>query len=110
MQIPGTLPTPAHFDIAWREELTRTVTVSGEIDINSEPELGAACATTGLLSIDLSRVSFMDCSGIRCLLVAEKRSASLHLISNAKVDRLLELTHLTGFFSQADGLASQHDA
>jgi anti-anti-sigma factor len=99
MQTLGSLPNPAPFDIGWRDDLTRTVTVSGEIDINSEGELGAASETTGPLIIDMRRVSFIDCSGIRCLLTAEKRSASLHLMSNAKVDRLLELTHLTGHFS-----------
>lgn len=99
MQTVGTLPNSAPFDIARRDELTRIVTVSGEIDINSEPELDAACATTGPLIIDMSRVSFIDCSGLRCLLIAEKQSTSLRLVSNAKVNRLLELTDLTGYFS-----------
>ena len=78
------------------------VSVSGEVDVATAHELGAQVARAEatdaeLIVIDLSRVTFMDSTGLRALLEADARSrengARLRVTQpSAQVRRLFELT------------------
>lgn len=84
------------------------VTVSGELDIVTGEELRsrlhAALAPAHTVLIDLSGVTFLDCSGLRVLLWARRQAAAmgarllLHAPSPA-VARLLATTHLESAFT-----------
>jgi anti-anti-sigma factor len=82
----------------------RQVTVAGEIDIATAPQLDKALAEThGQVVLDLRNVPFMDSSGIRVLLVHKARldgdGGHLRLlIGSEEITRLLELTGLTETF------------
>ena len=80
------------------------VTVSGEIDIQSGPQLRdqLLCAMRlhgARLALDLTGVTFMDCAGINALLAARRRAQLeggwLRVIrASPRVERVLELTRL----------------
>ncbi|MGZ4104703.1 MAG: STAS domain-containing protein [Actinomycetota bacterium] len=58
---------------------TSTVHVSGELDLTSAPQLEAALiraeqAPVGTIVLDLSGLEFMDSSGLRLVLSADKRA------------------------------------
>lgn len=76
--------------------------VVGEVDSYSTPELSARCADDAWNGvIDLSGVTFMDSSGIRLLVEAnraERRSLVLRAPSEAVV-RLLELSGVAPSFA-----------
>lgn len=87
---------------------TAVVAARGEIDIDTAPrlhiKLAAALKTHPEVVLDLSRVTFMDCSGLRVLdhalhLAGEHDSRLSLRGADAAVRRLLELTgmhqHLT---------------
>ena len=87
---------------------TAVIEARGEIDIDTAPrlnlELAAALKTHPEVVLDLSRVTFMDCSGLRVLdharhLARQHKSQLVLRGANALVRRLLELTgmhrHLT---------------
>ncbi len=79
------------------------VRCAGEIDLtNCERIVEAVMSAldsgpTGLV-LDMSEVTFLDSSGIRCLLIAEKscheRRIPLELISSEPVQRVLDLVGL----------------
>ena len=83
--------------------------LAGEADLASAPVLEAAlqgicaAATAKVLLIDLERVTFMDSTGLRALLVAKELCANSGielrvLPGNAQVQRLLEVAGLTDQF------------
>ncbi|MFJ7243028.1 STAS domain-containing protein [Kitasatospora sp. NPDC098652] len=83
-----------------------TVRVSGEIDLDSAPdlrrELSRALADHRQVVLDLSQVTFMDCSGLNVLMEArnqaDRNGARLALRGITRpVARLLELTGLTAW-------------
>ena len=66
-------------DLGSRLEISSTATgweVNGEIDAHTAPTLAAAMAElpTGVVTIDMSCVSFMDSSGLRVLIEAATRA------------------------------------
>ena len=82
------------------------ITVRGDIDLATGPQLGAALiAAPGPMLLDLRGVEFMDAIGIRLLLDAAARADSegvdLELIPSAAVDRMLDITDLRERFGCA---------
>lgn len=83
----------------------RIVTVTGEIDLATAPQLNSHLDGAGgpeRLIIDLSDVAFIDSTGLRSLILAReacaKEGRDLHLVSNQTVGRLLDITGLTDRF------------
>ncbi|EFL19238.1 STAS domain-containing protein [Streptomyces sp. C] len=89
-----------------------TVTVSGEIDFASSAALRKALMAAvaahdggpGAITLDLSRVTFCDCSGLNVLLTVRdvaRREHHLLVIGAAgrPVRRLLEVTGTAGLFA-----------
>jgi anti-sigma B factor antagonist len=83
------------------------IVAEGELDLTGGPVLEQVlhgCEAAGeSIAIDLSRVTFVDSSGLRCLIGASQRSAfrggRVRLIApNAVVRRLLEITATTMMF------------
>jgi anti-anti-sigma factor len=81
----------------------RTLILSGELDLSSTDDLESminqVCAPdTRVLTIDLSRLTFMDCAGVHVLVGAAalcvKNGCELRVVDGAAVRRLLELTGL----------------
>ena len=80
------------------------VTISGEIDIQSGPQLRDQLLRTmrrhgARLALDLTGVTFIDCAGINVLLAARRRAqlegGSLRVIrASPRVQRVLALTRL----------------
>jgi anti-sigma B factor antagonist len=80
--------------------------LAGELDIASTPILEAAIAGlcengAGAIVLDLSRVTFMDSTGLRAVLAADRRCQgqghSFALTgANGAVRRLFELTGVSG--------------
>jgi anti-sigma B factor antagonist len=80
------------------------VTVSGEIDIQSGPELrdqllGIIRRHGARLALDLSGVTFIDCAGISVLLATRRRAqlegGSLRVLrASPRVRRVFALNHL----------------
>jgi anti-sigma B factor antagonist len=76
--------------------------ISGEVDVGTEAQLQQSLLRIirerpARLMLDVSGVSFMDCAGLRALLVtrrrAEMRGVFLRLIAtSAAVRRIIELT------------------
>ncbi|WP_024287442.1 anti-sigma factor antagonist [Cellulomonas sp. KRMCY2] len=96
----------------------RIVYVVGEVDIASAPSLRraltrVAAEPTSQVVVDLSGVTFMDCSGLRPLLEAEARLGS-RLRLRAVPPRVAELLRLTGlqtsFHVVNDAWARRSDA
>lgn len=86
------MTTPFH--VEWTDhESTRSVKVSGEIDIATVDDFRRALeCRQRRLEVDLSNVEFMDLAGLNCLLDAADRLDSVKLVTSPRVDRLLELT------------------
>jgi anti-anti-sigma factor len=110
------LSTSALDDPAGGDGPTRAlVTVSGELDLETAPELGdhALAALNDVsvhLVLDLRGVTFMDSTGLKVLLAAAHRAdlagGSLVLVApNRAVSRILTLTGLDKTFVLADDLA-----
>lgn len=73
-------PTPFRMERQRTASGIRTVTVSGEIDLATAPQLSAALADrddgeTGLV-LDLRPTTFLDSSGIRVLVEAHRAGAA----------------------------------
>jgi anti-sigma B factor antagonist len=89
-----------------RLEISATATgwgVSGEIDAHTAPTLAAAMADlpSGLLTVDVAGVSFMDSSGLRVLIEAATRARDGGgdlVITNPTpgIARLVEISGLAG--------------
>jgi anti-anti-sigma factor len=82
------------------------VTLRGDIDLATAPDLEAACgASTGPLAMDMSEVRFIDSSGLRSLLRLRDVNDPLVLVApSAVVRRLLALTELTDSFRIVDSI------
>lgn len=91
------------------EDGVAVVRVSGELDIASAPRLVSAAAEAagvgaGPVRIDLSAVTFMDSSGLRGLLDAEREIAAAGRVAvlgapSARVTRVLEMVGFTEHFT-----------
>jgi anti-anti-sigma factor len=89
-----------------RLEISATATgwgVSGEIDAHTAPTLAAAMTElpTGVVTVDVAGVSFMDSSGLRVLVEAATRAREAGgdlVISNPTpgIARLIEISGLAG--------------
>jgi anti-sigma B factor antagonist len=81
-------------------------TVSGELDMASAPDLESACSRIdGDLAIDLSRVDFVDSSGLAVLLRLDSRRGELIVLQPSEVVlRLLEITKVSNHFDLRESL------
>jgi anti-sigma B factor antagonist len=94
-----------------REDGQATLRVAGEIDLHNVDDLRRAMeeATTAAprLVVDLTRVGFMDSSGLRLLLETRRtldvpdRSMALVLAPGGVVERLLQLANVLTMFERA---------
>jgi anti-anti-sigma factor len=84
------------------------ITVNGELDIATCPELAAALALQAAhgrsILLDLRGVEFMDSIGLRLLLHGRERAAAdgrgFELMTGEAVDHTLETVGLTEFFAR----------
>ncbi len=93
-------------DLGSRLEVLATATgweVRGEIDAHTAPTLAAAMTElpTGVVTVDVAGVSFMDSSGLRVLIEAASRaregSGDLVIVhSTPGIARLVEISGLGG--------------
>jgi anti-anti-sigma factor len=86
--------------VEWRdEEAARSVWVFGEVDLATVGELrrGLECDKPRL-NVDLSNVTFMDLTGLRCLIEAAEAHEAVALVSSPRVDRLIDLTETGHLF------------
>ena len=78
------------------EVIDARVMVSGELDMQSGPEMCAsllAVASGQRLEVDLSDVSFMDCRGLRSLLEVHHLVPSMRVVATSpRVERVLMLS------------------
>lgn len=86
-------------------ENVAVVPLAGEIDLASAPDAERRIAEAekgepSEIVLDLREVTFMDSSGLRILLAAHHRAGEqgreFALVSGPAVERLLEMTGLTG--------------
>jgi anti-anti-sigma factor len=95
-----------------------TLMLSGELDLNSAPLLSVAlrliCAepATSAVVLDLSRLTFMDSTGIHAVLLAKELSAQHEsefsvVPGEAQVKRVMQITGLLATLPIRDG---HHDA
>jgi len=92
-----------------RQDLYAVVTVVGDLDLGSAPQLHdhallTAAEKTPQLVLDLGGVTFMDSSGLKCLLSIQRRveqdGGTLALVAIPySVRRVLSVTGTEGFFS-----------
>jgi stage II sporulation protein AA (anti-sigma F factor antagonist) len=79
-----------------------TLALTGELDLDSADELEEAvrevCASDARLVIDLRKVTFMDSTGLRVLVVAgmlcEDKGNDLRIIPGEDIQRILEMSGL----------------
>jgi anti-sigma B factor antagonist len=87
-----------------RDDEVATVVVSGELDLATAQQLSAAVAEhddAGLLVLDLNAVTFIDSTGVRVLIQADRacvRSGSRLVVvaGDGQVRRVLKLCQLDG--------------
>jgi anti-sigma B factor antagonist len=87
-----------------RYDAVATVVVSGELDLATAPRLSAAVAEHGdaeLLVLDMTATTFIDSTGVRALLHADRRSLGsgsrlVIVAGDGAVRRVLELCGLDG--------------
>ena len=81
----------------------RVLTLVGDIDAATVDQLAAAVATGDRLMIDLSRVGFLGCCGVRCLCEANERAAGLVVVAGGHaVARSLATTGADRFLTVRD--------
>jgi anti-anti-sigma factor len=81
---------------------THTLALTGELDLDSANELEDAvrevCVPGARLVIDLRKVTFMDSTGLRVLIVAgrlcEEKGHELQIIPGEDIQRILEMSGL----------------
>jgi anti-sigma B factor antagonist len=93
--------------------MRRTLVLSGDIDVASAPTLGGALAHVPMnrdtrLVLDLSRVTFIDSTGIRAIVVAQElcaqRGCEFALVpGRAHVQRVFEICGLLDHLPFHDG-------
>jgi anti-sigma B factor antagonist len=87
-----------------RYDSVATVVVSGELDLATAPRLSAAVAEHGgakVLVLDMTATTFIDSTGVRALLQADRRAARsgsrlVVVAGDGPVRRVLELCELDG--------------
>jgi anti-sigma B factor antagonist len=87
-----------------RYDSVATVVVSGELDLATAPRLSAAVAEHGgakVLVLDMTATTFIDSTGVRALLQADRRAARsgsrlVVVAGDGAVRRVLELCELDG--------------
>ena len=94
----------------------RVLVLEGELDVATVEELDNALAnavanTSGTLTIDASRVTFLDSVGLRSILnvnaaLSDTGRAMAIVCSPGPVRRLIELTALTGYLALYDTRAA----
>jgi anti-sigma B factor antagonist len=97
-----------------RYDSVATVVVSGELDLATAPHVSAAVAEHGdaqLLVLDMTATTFIDSSGVRALLQADRRGAGsgsrlVVVAGKGAVRRVLDLCGLEGRLT----LVSEHPA
>ena len=96
-------PNPLEIDVE-RDDANATITVTGEIDLETSAALHDAltgvydCAAVHL---DLSKVEYMDSTGLRTVLVAkgevERARGTLDVVAASSiVSRLIQITGIDG--------------
>ncbi|WP_290059324.1 STAS domain-containing protein [Amycolatopsis solani] len=70
----------------------RVVTLVGDIDAATVGTLDEALAEGGPIIVDLTRVAFLSCAGVRSLLVANDRTDLAVVVGGHAVSRSLEAT------------------
>ncbi|HEX8550721.1 MAG TPA: STAS domain-containing protein [Abditibacteriaceae bacterium] len=105
----------------YESEKATVVEVDGEVELHSAPqlreELHRVCADNGetgrCIIVDLSRVSFIDSTGLGVLIGGLKRArenGSLSLVCpNVRVRRVFEITGLTSVFPMFDSVGDATD-
>jgi anti-anti-sigma factor len=68
------------------------LTLVGDIDAATVGTLDEALATGGRLIVDLTRVAFLSCAGVRSLLQADARTELAVVLGGHAVTRSLEAT------------------
>lgn len=94
-----------------REQHGTTVrlVVAGELDIATAPEFRERCARelgngAQLIVLDLSKVTFMDSSGLHALLGAHKNdSGRLRIIISPAVTRVIDISGVRGLLPIVQG-------
>jgi len=84
-----------------------TLALTGELDLDSANKLEEAvrevCASGADLVIDLRKVTFMDSTGLRALIVAgtlcEENGHELRIVPGEDIQRILEMTGLDRVFA-----------
>jgi anti-sigma B factor antagonist len=86
---------------------TLLVVPVGELDVHTTPQLTRALErwtdAHKVLIVDVTRLSFIDSTGLGALLAAGKRAGDRLLLAGANpvLDRLLELTSTAGLFRRS---------
>lgn len=86
---------------------TLLVIPEGELDVYTAPKLTRAlerCTSAhSVLIVDVSRLSFIDSTGLKTLVAARERVRDRFLLAgdNPVLDRLLDLTGTAGLFKRA---------
>jgi anti-sigma B factor antagonist len=70
----------------------RVLTLVGDIDAATVGTLDEALATGDRLVVDLTRVAFLSCAGVRSLLAADTRADVAVVVDGHAVTRSLEAT------------------
>jgi anti-anti-sigma factor len=89
--------------IEWRDEAaSRSIWVYGEVDLATVDGLRTSLeCPQPRLEVDLSNVTFMDLTGLRCLIDAAAEHQEVVLLPSPQVDRLIDLTATRHLFEFA---------
>ncbi len=104
------MPVETAFDISEEQGIGFTVvSVSGEIDVATSPELhhrlnGAIDGGAELVAVDLLGVTFIDSTALAVLIEASRRCIEAEktmrlVVSEPRILRIFEITGLTGLFA-----------
>jgi len=73
-----------------------TVAVAGELDLATVPKLARAVAhcrsSAAHVTLDLRELDFIDCSGLRCILEADRQGPLTVIPGTGRARQLLALT------------------
>jgi anti-sigma B factor antagonist len=100
------LGTPSDEQCAWsisRTQDTTTIALNGEVDMAGAPALADAFdeimnSTPRAIVVDLAGLSFIDSSGIRCLLNAARaaKTAECRFVVTSPTPTVLRVLEITG--------------
>lgn len=106
--------TEGNFSVRVRRVAGATVvTVVGEVDLDTAPELefrlmDAADGPEPLV-VDLTGVTFFASAGLACLLTARGRGGRPHLVPSPAVAKVLTLSDLEDFMPRSESLEDALD-